>query len=129
DLEGMSAAAIERSERAMAGVLNYIHGCNPLGFAYLTELGELGGDRYLNRFYHGDLQIVNTPPAGYLSGGPNAGYSRSNSPPAGQPPLKSYDVALEAPNSWEYLEGQIAYQCKYIALLSSVIAYYADRPF
>ncbi|MEX0320539.1 MAG: glycoside hydrolase family 9 protein [Puniceicoccaceae bacterium] len=123
--ESATDTDIANSEKAMAGMLNYIHGCNPLGFAYLTKLGELGGDRYMNKFYHGDRQIVNTPPTGYLSGGPNAGYTRSSSPPANQPPLKSYDVTFQAPNSWEYMEGQLSYQSKYIALLSSVIDYYS----
>jgi len=125
-LEGASAADIAHSERVMAGMLNYIHGCNPLGFAYLTQLGDLGGDRFLNVFYHGDQQLAKSPPPGYLSGGPNFRYTRSVAPPANQPPLKSYDVTFEAPNSWEYMEGQLAYQAKYIALLSAVIAYHQN---
>ncbi len=124
NVSGVKASDATRSEKAMAGVLNYIHGCNPLGFAYITQLGELGGERYLNKFYHADQQIEFSPPVGYMSGGPNAGYTRSSAPPANQPPLKSYDVTFQAPNDWEYLEGQISYQCKYISLLSSVIIYY-----
>lgn len=126
-LEEASESDIAHSETVMAGMLNYIHGCNPLGFAYLTKLGDLGGDRFLDVFYHGDKQLANSPPTGYLSGGPNAGYTRSTAPPARQPPLKSYDVTFEAPNSWEYMEGQLSYQSKYIALLSSVIAYHQDK--
>jgi hypothetical protein len=61
------------------------------------------------------------PPPGFLTGGPNANYTGSLSPPAGQPRQKAYrDWNTGWPeNSWEITEPGIYYQAAYVKLLSA----------
>jgi len=71
---------------AAAGYLHYIHGVNPLGKVYLTNMGALGAERSVDELYHrwfaNDSQWDNVnssfgPPPGYLVGGPNQFYDGS----------------------------------------------------
>jgi len=65
--------------------VHYLHGTNPLGLVYLSNMGVAGAERSVNEFYHtwfGDGSAkwdrvgVSTygPPPGYLTGGPNPSY-------------------------------------------------------
>ncbi len=124
-------------DRALAH-LHYFHGVNPLGVTYLSNTSAAGADnpvRQLFHFWFGDespydVSIgsdIGTAP-GYLVGGPNQFYSGSDSPPAGQPPQKSYRdwAAYGTQPTWETTEPAIYYQAAYLRLLAEVLG--AQRP-
>ncbi|GJM31008.1 MAG: endoglucanase [Saprospiraceae bacterium] len=113
------------------GHLHFLHGVNPLGLVYLSNMYDLGGDRCVDEIYHtwfadgtdwdNSQTSVYGPPPGYLVGGPNANFSIGTiSPPANQPAQKSYlDFNDGWPNnSWELSEPAIYYQAAYIRLLA-----------
>ncbi len=133
--------AVDRSDEPDAlrarglGHLNALHGVNPLGVVYLSNMGSLGAENSVTELLHywfGDGSEYDGlsdgkvgPPPGYLVGGPNVWYSGSTSPPAGQPALKSYldwnGVSVEE-SSWEISEPAIYYQSAYVRLLGAVLA-------
>lgn len=110
----------EAYKNAGAGYLHYIHGVNPFGLVYLTNMERYGAERSASEMYHswfinGSEAYDSTktsaygPAPGFLVGGPNPGYERDAcckatcggfgaklckrpvlSPPTGQPPMKSY---------------------------------------
>ena len=123
---------------AAGNYLHYLHGVNPLGKVYLSNMGAYGASRSVARFYHSWFgQSSAPPPPGYLVGGPDPKYSwdprcpglspacgaRPPSPPADQPPEKSYeDFSTGWPlNSWQITEPDIGYQAAYIRLLSKFV--------
>lgn len=105
---------------AAAGYVNYIHGVNPMGKVYLSNMGALGAENSVDSLYHAwfvngsddyDSVLSSTygPLPGLLAGGPNPSYARDDCckdicggygdaickrppiiPPSGQPPAKSY---------------------------------------
>jgi endoglucanase len=118
--------------------IHWFHGVNPMGKVMLSNMYAYGGDSCVNEFYHSwfangtvwdnVFTSLYGPPPGYITGGPNKDFSITTiSPPAGQPPQKSYKewntgwngVANE--NSWEITEPAIYYQAAYISLLARVI--------
>ena len=121
--------------------LHYLHGANPMGKVYLTNMAAFGAEQSVMRLYH--TWTTATPIPGYLIGGPNPTYSwdgccpetcgsaGSNeacgaaqpSPPGGQPPLKSYlDFNDGWPlNSWQISENSISYQAPYLRLLANFV--------
>lgn len=112
--------------------LHYLHGVNPQGMVYLSNMYDYGGDRCADEIYHTwyndgtdwDHAATSTygPAPGYLVGGPNKNFSIPTiSPPAGQPIQKSYlDFNDGWPNnSWEITEPSIVYQGAYIRLLAN----------
>ena len=114
--------------------LHYFHGINPLGLVYLSNMNGLGAEKSVNEIYHtwfnDQTPWDNTqssqygPPPGYLTGGANASFTVTTiSPPANQPPQKSYlDFNTEWPeNSWEISEPAIYYQAAYIRLLANFV--------
>ncbi len=116
-------------DRAL-GSLNYIHGVNPLGKVYLSNMYDYGAERSIHEIYHewfgqgvydNALTSPNGPPPGYLVGGPNKNYTGS-APIKGLPPMKAYidnnDGAIRA---WEISEPAIYYQSSYIKLLSKFV--------
>jgi hypothetical protein len=133
---------------AGAGYLHYLHGVNPLGKVYLSNMGALGAEDSVDQFYHswfadGSAQwdSVRTstfgPAPGFVVGGPNPSYSWDDrcpgvspacgsavlSPPAGQPAQKSYlDFNTSWPlNSWSVTENSNGYQAAYIRLLARYV--------
>ncbi|MEM8746005.1 MAG: glycoside hydrolase family 9 protein [Actinomycetota bacterium] len=112
---------------------NTIHGVNPLGVVYLSNMSAYGAENSLNELYHywyadgsefDDAATSTGPAPGYVAGGPNKNYSGSLTPPAGQPPALSYaDTNSTAGGEpiWEISEPAIYYQSAYVALLASVI--------
>lgn len=134
-----------------ADYLHYIHGRNPNGLAYITNMEDFGADKSINSIYNSwftdgsplwdDVRTSTYGPApGFLSGGVNPNYSldgccntnscgSSNSlcinlqPPLNQPIQKSYrDWNTGWPqNSWEITENSIYVQASYLFLLSSKI--------
>ena len=116
---------------AAAGYLHYIHGVNPLGKVYLTNMSAFGAERSVDEIYHrwfaNDTQWdnVNTsfgPPPGYLVGGPNQFYNGSLD--INQPPMKSYvetNAYLNGEASWQLTENSNGYQIEYLKLLSQFV--------
>lgn len=75
----------EVGNRAL-GYLHYLHGVNPLGKVYLSNMGDYGAEDSVDRFYHSwfshgspDWDSVSEsnfgPAPGFLVGGPNPSYS------------------------------------------------------
>jgi endoglucanase len=135
---------------AALGSLHYIHGTNPQGMVYLSNMYSLGVHSSVNEFYHSwftngsalwDRVGTSTygPAPGFLVGGPNPSYDwdgncTSNNPnpgcgvaaptpPKGQPSMKAYlDFNTSWPlNSWEVTENHNDYQVAYIRLLSKFV--------
>jgi hypothetical protein len=105
---------------AASHYLHYLHGVNPNGKTYLTNMGALGAENSVSSLYHAwfvdgspqfdDVRTSRFGPApGFLVGGPNDSYARDDccpnacgaegnkvcrlpvmAPPSGQPPAKSY---------------------------------------
>jgi hypothetical protein len=133
--------------------IHYLHGVNPLGLVYLSNMNGYGAGSSVSRFFsewfvHGskwDAVGVSQygPPPGFLVAGPNTLYnwdgccplncagslsaslcgSAPLSPPAGQPPQKSYrDFNDGWPlDSWQVTEPTDGYETQYIRLLSKFV--------
>jgi endoglucanase len=138
-------AEADETRDAYAGraldLVHYLHGANPMGKAYLTNMGAWGAETSVTSYYHNWKTEPLIP--GFLVGGPNPDYDwdaccpdkcgslRSNaacgaqrlSPPYGQPPLKSYlDFDDGWPrNSWEVTESSNSYQAAYLRLLANFV--------
>ena len=126
---GWNATKVDQNDMAWRKKLisassSYLHGCNPLSLAYLTNVGasEFGGDRYLDVFYHGDENMENTPPPACIPGGPNGGFT-GTSPllPPNSPALKRFDPSKQAAPEYQYFEGQIKMQSAYIYMMTSIM--------
>ncbi len=138
------------AEIADAGVayLHYLHGVNPLGKVYLSNMGTYGAENSVDQFFHSwffdgtpwdsarDSQYGPAP--GFLVGGPNSTQydwddrcpgisvrcgSTRPSPPYGQPGQKAYkDFNDGWPlNSWSVTENSNGYQTAYIRLLARYV--------
>jgi hypothetical protein len=119
--------------RVAEDYLHYIHGVNPFGWVYLTNMNSYGASHSLTQIYHTwfdhyslkwDQVTATTPgPApGYLSGGPNENYAldgccpnncgsagnnalcSSVTIPVNEPPTKMYE---DINNSWPINSWQI----------------------
>jgi endoglucanase len=119
-------------------ILHYLHGVNPLGMVYLSNMHGVGATSSANEIYHvwfsanskwSDARTSACgPPPGYVPGGPNANAARDGvptriSPPTGQPPQKSYkDWNGGWPEaSWAVTEPGIYYQSAYVRLVSAFV--------
>ena len=82
------------AERAAERYIHYLHGVNPLGLVYLSNMGAFGAERSVNEFYHSWFtdgserwDRVGTssygPAPGFLTGGPNPSYSVDGCCPSG----------------------------------------------
>jgi endoglucanase len=110
-----------------ARYIHYLHGVNPLGKVYLSNMGAYGAENSVDQFYHTWFSHGSTlwdsvsgsthgPAPGFLVGGPNPSYDRDGccnstcgsttnnnmcllrpSPPYNQPGQKSY---ADFNNSW-----------------------------
>lgn len=117
---GVDPALQSQSVNAAAHYLHYLHGVNPMGLVYLSNMKAAGAERSVSTFYHAwfkdgsrDFDSTKTsrygPAPGFLVGGPNPGYARNDCcatgcggagdkvcrrpnivPPVGQPDAKSY---------------------------------------
>ncbi len=112
-------AKLEDAQRIAERYVHYIHGVNPLGLVYLSNMGEFGAGNSVTQFYHSwfnegtdwdqvGVSAKGGPPPGFLTGGPNPSYDWDGccagqscgagnnekcemlSPPLGQPKQKSY---------------------------------------
>ena len=148
---GIDGAKNADAQRAAERYVHYIHGLNPLGFVYLSNMGDYGAAHGVRSFYHTWFShgsalwdVVGTskygPAPGFLTGGPNPSYavdgccaagcgagnsctSEPLSPPLGQPAQKSYkDFNTSWPiDSWQVTENSDSYQVAYIRLLSKFV--------
>jgi len=82
---GLGGHSAEDSENAALGYLHYLHGTNPLGLAYLSNMGGAGAENSVDQFYHtwfsngsADWDSVSAstygPAPGFLTGGANPFY-------------------------------------------------------
>jgi endoglucanase len=131
----------ESYREIIAGYLHFIHGRNPLGLCFLTNMGHAGADRCVTEVFHFWFHDRSPlydgknsrfgPAPGYLAGGPNKFFSVDwIRPPFGEPPMKAYRDWNGAWNterraneaSWEITEPAIYYQAVYTLLLSQFVA-------
>ncbi|WP_208640059.1 glycoside hydrolase family 9 protein [Massilia violaceinigra] len=146
---GLGTRPAAANMNAASHYIHYLHGVNPLGKVYLSNMGTLGAENSVDQFYHTwfahgsakwDSVKESTfgPPPGFLVGGPNPSYNWENgcpglhpgcgtavpAPPFGQPPQKSYlDFNDSWPlNSWSVTENANGYQSAYIRLLSRFVS-------
>jgi len=84
---GLGARPAAEHENAALGYLHYLHGVNPLGLVYLSNMGDAGAENSVDEFYHSwfangsaDWDSVSGstwgPAPGFLVGGPNPFYDR-----------------------------------------------------
>jgi endoglucanase len=79
------AATVVEADTAAMGYLHYIHGVNPLGLVYLTNMKSAGASHFASTIFHYWFAhgtrwekargAMPGPPPGYLVGGPNPYYS------------------------------------------------------
>ncbi len=111
-----------------SGILHYLHGVNPLGIVYLSNMYRQGGDFCADEIWHdwfrNNSALDGNPPPGYMTGGPNFWYSGGRKDVTIQPPQKCYLNSNNGPpeNTWEMTEPAIYYQASYIKLLSKFIS-------
>lgn len=132
---------------AAARYVHYLHGVNPLGLVYLSNMGSVGAQQSVTTFFHSwfadqspewDEVGISTygPPPGFLAGGPNPSYDWDGvcpgqelcpaarpSPPYGQPAQKSYAQFNDSwpVNSWSVTENSNGYQVYYLRLLAKFV--------
>jgi endoglucanase len=86
-LYGDDVAAAATADSAAMGYIHYIHGVNPLGLVYLTNMKSAGAEHSASTMFHTWFAHGSTrwsrvsaatpgPPPGDLVGGPNPGYSK-----------------------------------------------------
>lgn len=148
---GFSNHTADQITNAAADYVHYLHGVNPLGKVYLSNMNAFGAENSVNQIWHtwfadgtnwdDAKNSLYGPPPGYLVGGPagndygwdsqcagpqppsGCGGSAPPSPPYGQPPQKSYkDFNTGWPlNSWSVSEPSNGYQVNYIRLLARFV--------
>lgn len=109
------------SQRAL-DLLHGIHGLNPLGLVYLTNMDGLDAKRSAAHVYH--EWFGNAPPPGYLAGGPNKDYDGNIDWVRAQPAAKAYADISDGGRSrgYELTEPAIYYQACYVRLLSAFVS-------
>ncbi len=135
-----SAIAAQYAARAL-DYLHYLHGANPMGKAYLTNMSAFGAESSVEAYYR--TWQTSVPIPGFVVGGPNPNYDwdvccpencgspgsnaaclgQKLSPPYGQPPLKSwleFDASWPL-NSWQVSENSNGYQAPYLRLLANFV--------
>lgn len=144
----LSAHSSADAMNAGAAYLHYLHGANPLGKVYLSNMSTFGAEDSVDQFFHTWFANGSAlwdsvsgssygPAPGFLVGGPNPFYgwddrcpgvsplcgSSPPAPPSGQPAQKSYlDFNDSWPlNSWSVTENSNGYQTAYIRLLARYV--------
>ena len=125
-----SSNSVQPFENRALDSLHYLHGVNPLGIVYLTNMYQAGAEYSANEMWHewfgkgiysNALTSPNGPAPGYITGGPNKSYTGS-APLRQQPPMKAYlDSNNTKSRMWEVTEPSIVYQGAYIKLLSKFV--------
>lgn len=129
-----SGATAKAAARAAEDYLHYLHGVNPLGLVYLTNMKRAGAESSAKTQYHTwfsegtrwDEVSDSTPgPApGFVVGGPNTYFTVDDTnltPPLNQPAQKAYlQYNTGWPlNSWAITEPSTGYQAKYVLVLAA----------
>lgn len=135
------------ARRAAERYVHYLHGVNPLGLAYLTNMSASGAHKSATTLFHtwfadksprwDEVGVsMYGPPPGFLVGGPNPSYDWDGvcpgnagcpaarpAPPYGQPPQKSYAQFNDSwpVNSWSVTENSNGYQVYYLRLLAKFV--------
>ncbi len=130
----INADQAEQYRETAEQYIHWLHGTNPLGMVMLSNMYAFGGDACANEIYHSwfgnntpydnALSSPKGPAPGYVTGGPNKDFSYPQlSPPANQPPQKSYRDFNDGwpESSWEITEPAIYYNAGYILLLSNFV--------
>ncbi len=130
----INADQAEQYRETAEQYIHWLHGTNPLGMVMLSNMYAYGGDACANEIYHSwfgnntpydhALSSPKGPAPGYVTGGPNKDFSYPQlSPPANQPPQKSYRDFNDGwpESSWEITEPAIYYNAGYILLLSNFV--------
>ena len=135
------------NHNAAEDYLHYLHGVNPFGMVYLSNMGSYGASKSATLFYHGWFN--ENPAPGYVTGGANSRYTWADcckeydadhsakgcgsdnnnalcyavSIPAGEPHEKMYsNINSGWPiDSWELTEPSLGYQTYYIRLISNFV--------
>ncbi len=137
---GLNSANSTNYKNAGAGFLHYLHGVNPTGYCYLSNMGDHGAEFSIPSLYHAwfddgtvwdDVNMSAIGPApGFLPGGPNPNFHPDAScncvisPPENQPTQKSFKAwnTTFPQNSWELSEVAIYSQAAYLRLLANVLS-------
>ncbi|NOT58771.1 MAG: LacI family transcriptional regulator [Acidobacteria bacterium] len=131
-------AALYRN--AGAAQLHYLHGVNPMGTVYLTNMYSAGAEKCVNEIFHrwfrdgsvwdSAVSSPRGPAPGYVPGGPHAAFAPSPEYTGTelwqirlQPAQKAYkDWNGDWPeDSWQLTEPAIYYQAAYVNLLATTI--------
>jgi endoglucanase len=148
-LYGLGTHSAVEAMHAGAAYLHYLHGVNPLGKVYLSNMGNFGAENSVDQFFHSwfadgsaiwDSVRDSTygPAPGFVVGGPNpSSYGWDDrcpgisalcgasppAPPSNQPAQKAYlDFNTGWPlNSWSITENSNGYQTSYIRLLARYV--------
>ncbi len=131
---GLAGSDAARYRARALGMLHYLHGVNPQGMVYLSNMKAYGAEVSISEMYHTWFDYGTPwhstkhsrfgPAPGFLVGGANARYSGPLSPPAGQPPQKSFSDRNRGnwrEKIWEVSEPHIPYQSAYVKLLSKLV--------
>ncbi len=145
---GISTHTADQVANAAVDYLHYLHGVNPLGKVYLSNMNSFGAENSVNQLWHtwffdgtkwdDARNSLYGPAPGYLVGGPAGSQwdwdggcpsvspqcgSTRPTPPYGQPGQKSYlDFNSGWPlNSWSISEPSNGYQVAYIRLLARFV--------
>ncbi len=137
---GLDTARAALYRNAGAAQLHYLHGVNPLGTVYLTNMYAAGAEKCINEIFHRWFRdgsvwdsaktSAHGPAPGYLPGGPHASFKPAPEYTGKelwqvrlQPAQKAYkDWNGDWPeDSWELTEPAIYYQAAYVNLLATAI--------
>ena len=149
-MSGQSSAGADATawHNAAEEYLHYLHGVNPFGMVYLSNMESYGSGKSVTSFYHGWFK-EGAPAPGYLVGGANSRYtwascckeydadnsakgcgSKANNElcyavkvPVGEPSEKMYRNFNNGwpLDSWELTEPSLGYQTAYIRLISRFV--------
>ncbi|MBK8475863.1 MAG: glycoside hydrolase family 9 protein [Opitutaceae bacterium] len=127
DAAGYLTRGVDRKRLRQRGLdsLHALHGVNPLGLVYLSNMGCEGAEVSVMRLYHEwyttGSPLAAHPAPGYVTGGPNRAYGGTIEWLKQQPDTKCYaDFNAAWPEaSWEITEPAIYYQAMYVRLLAS----------
>jgi len=141
---GIDATVAADAKRYAERYVHYLHGVNPMGLAYLSNMSASGAEASVASIWTCWFAAgwAHDPPPGFLVPGPNTDYAwdvccpascgdgnnvlcgaTPISPPTGQPAQKSYkDFNRGWPlDSWDVSEPHNAYQAEYVRLLSKFV--------
>lgn len=139
---GLKTEKHEKYKERSQAILNYIHGINPFGMTYLTNMYPYGAEFSATEMWHtwfatntvyDNIEGNNIGPApGYLVGGFNAqnakhakvkiGKEKFDATTGNQPAQKSYTEDNDGSNQpWAFNEPAIYYSAGYVKLLSHFV--------